>query len=137
MPQSPPRQNRFDRGERKTTRGRRRSRAINRQIDMLERYRREGYLQEDEIRPVIDELLTGDRDEEQFRREAQTLIQRGDARAMEDVANEMDLPQGETKIPVAKEVPMAVEVEPIPNEQIPMARVVGVSVQNITRQQTS
>ena len=57
-------------------------------------------------------------------------------RSMEDVANEMDLPQGETKIPVAQEVPMAVEVEPIPNEQIPMARVVDV-VREITRQQTS
>lgn len=40
-------------------------------------------------------------------------------------------------IPVAKEVPMAVEVQPIPNEEIPMARVVGLSVQEITRQQTS
>jgi len=99
MPHSPPRQNRFDRGERKTTRGRRRSRAINRQIETLEAYREQGYLQEDEIRPVIDELLTGDRDEEQFRREAQTLIQRGDARAMEDVANVMDLPQDEPDEP--------------------------------------
>lgn len=40
-------------------------------------------------------------------------------------------------IPVAKEVPTAVEVQPIPNEQIPMARVVGLSVQDITQQQLS
>ena len=118
--------------------------AIERQIELLEDLVKEGYLQEDEIRPVIDNLINNGREAElQFRQQAAALIGRGwDIRRETPMALEVQPePQGETKTQSIyaiqqEDVPMAIEAQPVPREQIPTAtRVVGLSVQDITRQQ--
>lgn len=130
--------------------------AIQALLSTLRLYEREGYLQADEVRPVIENLINnGTEGEAEFRQQASTLIDRGTERLDNRINRENQA--GETKRqsrsryvlqqqpqeaqeprhviqrrghidadPVAKEVPMAVQVDPIPGEEIPTATEVRV-----------
>ena len=103
--------------------------AIERQIDALRRLAEEGYLEEDAVRPVIDELLTTGTDEavERFRRQASTLIQRGMDRQQQEL--DQQEPQGETK--TQSRYATQPEVPAVPEEEV-VAETKAVEVQDDT-----